>query len=204
MILVMRTQIGKDENEWVNLAWTWMHEEVRAGQSVFIPAGGTPQALYRRWVAEPTSLLRSLKFLQIDEILNGPEKGAFRRFFEEELGSYLRQIEWIGECNRTADVAVLGVGVNGHVAFHEPHLPRQFSSGCVRLSQETLSYLSLQDPTWGVTYGVQAFLKAKKILVLARGERKQKIIKKALLEKNLPISWILEHSNVTLVTDFNV
>lgn len=196
--------IGKDENEWVSLAWRWLHDEVQAGQRVFVPAGGTPEPFYRRWVQEPTSLLRSLTLVQIDDILNGPQKGTFKKFFEKELPPFLKQIEWIDRADRAADIAILGVGVNGHVAFHEPHMPRHFTSGCVRLSVETLEYLRLDDPTWGVTYGVGAFMKAKKILVMAKGEKKERILKRALKDKNLPISFILEHPHVTLLTDFKL
>ncbi len=202
MILNMRMRIGKDENEWVKQAWTWIHDEISPGQSVFVPAGGTPTPLYRRWMQEPTSLLRGLRLLQLDEIISGERKGEFRAFFQRELPAYLPQFEWISTAESVADVAILGVGVNGHVAFHEPGLPRDFAGGCVRLSQETLSYLDLPDPTWGLTYGVATFMRAKKILVLARGANKKAVIEQATREKNLPISWILEHHDVTLVTDF--
>ncbi|MBX3020943.1 MAG: 6-phosphogluconolactonase [Bdellovibrionales bacterium] len=198
----MQTLVGKDDSDWVRLAWTWIHSEVENGQRVFVPAGGTPTPLYRRLCEEPTSLWRSLKLIQIDEILNGPKRGIFRGFFEAELKPFLAQMEWIGDADRAADVAILGVGINGHVAFHEPQLPRHFGSGCVRLSQETLSYLDLKDPTWGVTYGVAAFARAKKILVLAQGEAKQRVLRQALIKRDLPVSWILEHPNVTLISNF--
>lgn len=200
----MRIEIGKDENAWVNAAWTWIHEEVMPGQRVFIPAGGTPQLLYRRWTVEPTSLLRSLSLMQLDEILSGPMRGEFKKFLQTELPDYEDQIEWIDGADKVADVSILGVGINGHVAFHEPGLPKSFGGGCVRLSEETMGYLGLKEPTWGVTYGVATFLKSKKILVLARGEKKRSIIQRALKSKDLPISWILEHPAVTLITDFAV
>jgi 6-phosphogluconolactonase/glucosamine-6-phosphate isomerase/deaminase len=198
----MRTLIGKDENAWINLAWTWVHEEVTPGQKVFVPAGGTPQPLYRRWTAEPTSLLRSLHLMQIDEIISGPQKGHFKQFFEAELPDY--KVEWIDKGDATADVSILGVGVNGHVAFHEPGLPRNFSAGCVRLSDETCGYLQLKEPTWGLTYGVGTFWRSKKILVLVKGARKQAIMKRAMQKRDLPISWILDHPGVTVVSDFSL
>lgn len=198
----MRTLIGKDENAWINMAWTWVHDEITPGQKVFVPAGGTPQTLYRRWTAEPTQLLRSLKLIQIDEIISGPQKGHFKQFFEEELPPFTGQLKWIENADDTADVSILGVGVNGHVAFHEPGLPRDFRSGCVKLSAETQSYLQLKEQTWGLTYGVGAFAKSKKILVLVKGPRKQSIMKRALQKRDLPISWILDHPNVTVISDF--
>lgn len=200
----MQTLRGKDDHDWVRMAWTWLHENVRPGQRVFVPAGGTPTPLYRRLCAEPSDLWRSLKLIQLDEIISGPQRGHFRRFFETELAPFTRQIEWIGEADAGADVAILGVGVNGHVAFHEPNLPRAFDSGCVRLSQETRGYLGLREETWGLTYGVGAFLRARKILVMAQGANKQSVIRRALAGDQLPISWILEHHDVTLLTDFAV
>lgn len=203
-IVDMQLQIGKDEKNWVDLAWQWLHTEIKPGQSVFMPAGGTPQALYRRCTQEPTELLRSLKMLQLDEIITGPLKGCFRKFLETELAPFKSQMQWITNGDQTADVSILGVGINGHVAFHEPFLPKGFRSGCVMLSDEIQRYLELKDPTWGLTYGVDTFLRSKKILVLARGEKKRKILTQAIRDGNLPISWILEHPNVTLITDFNL
>jgi len=198
----MRVLVGKDENEWVKMAWTWVHEEISPGQRVFIPAGGTPQPLYRRWTAEPTQLLRSLRLMQVDEIISGPQKGHFKQFFKDELPGYLSQMEWIDRADNMADASILGVGVNGHVAFHEPGLPRNFCGGCVRLTDETRSYLHLQEPTWGLTYGVSTFARSKKILVMVKGARKQQIMKRALDKGGLPISWILDHPNVTVISDF--
>lgn len=200
----MRVQIGKDERDWIDQAWTWLHTEIQEGEKVFMPAGGTPQALYKRCVQEPTKLLKSLRMLQLDEIVSGPLKGNFRQFLEKELTPYVSQIEWIKNADNVADVAILGVGINGHVAFHEPFLPKNFASGCVILSPEIQNYLELKEKTWGLTYGVDTFLKAKKILVLARGEKKKAILQKAIQDRNLPISWILEHPNVTLLTDFQI
>lgn len=200
----MQTFVGKDDHDWVRLAWTWVHTEVQPGSRVFVPAGGTPTPLYRRFCEEPTPRLRSLRLVQIDDILTGPKRGYFRGFFETELNPFTSQMEWIDRADQTADVAILGVGVNGHVAFHEPRLPRHFSAGCVRLSHETLNYLELSEPTWGVTYGVGAFVKAKKILVLAKGEPKQRILRRALEKRDLPVSWILEHPCVTLISNFQL
>jgi len=200
----MRLQIGKDEREWTDLAWQWLNTEVQRGQSLFVPAGNTPLALYKRCVREPNELLKSLKLMQVDEILTGPLKGCFKNFLQRELAPFQNQMQWISEGDSCADVSILGVGINGHVAFHEPFLPKNFTSGCVILSEEIQNYLELKEPTWGLTYGVSTFLRSKKILVMARGESKRKILKAAIRDRNLPISWILEHPHVTLITDFDI
>lgn len=200
----MRKLVGKEEHAWTDLAWTWLHTEVQMGDRVFMPAGNTPLSLYKRCVAEPTPLLKSLHMMQLDEIISGPMTGHFRQFLEKEMAPYTKQMEWITNGSGHADAAILGVGINGHVAFHEPFLPKGFSSGCVQLSPEIQKYLELKETTWGLTYGVGTFLRAKKILVLARGESKRKILLQAIKDRNLPISWILEHPHVTLITDFEI
>jgi 6-phosphogluconolactonase/glucosamine-6-phosphate isomerase/deaminase len=200
----MRLVVCKDDRDWVQAGWDWSRTELEPGQRVFIPAGATPTPLYSRFRQEPTELLRRLTFVQIDEILNGPKRGTFRRFFETELNPFHAQIEMIENADRSADAAILGVGINGHVAFHEPRLPRDFGGGCVRLSRETLDYLHLDDPTWGVTYGVATLIKVRSILVVARGGNKAGILKRALKGAELPITWILHHPNVTLLTNFDL
>lgn len=189
--------------EWVNVAWEWMHTEVQPRARVFVPAGGTPQAIYQSWRDRKSDLLPSLKLIQIDDIVTGPKRGLFKRFLLEELPHMAGQLEFIDRGDATADIALLGVGVNGHVAFHEPDLPEDFYSGCVPLTEMTKRYLELLEPTWGVTYGASAFLQSKKILVLAKGEKKREILREALTQKScLPVAQVLRHSRATLVTDF--
>lgn len=200
----MRIQVSKDENSWVEQIWFWVHSQIGTGQRVFIPAGNTPLAAYRRWTATPSDLLRSLRFVQIDDILNGPQQGTFKKFFAAELKPFLSQFEWIDHADAGADVAILGVGVNGHVAFHEPHLPANFCSGCVALTSETRQYLELPQPTWGITYGAGSFLRCKKILLLARGEVKQRVLRQAQHDQSLPVGWIMRHPDVTLISDFEL
>ncbi len=197
----MRIQVGKSENEWLGLIWRWVHSEVKTQQRVFVPAGNTPLPVYRHWTRSPSPHLRTLRFLQIDDILSGPRRGSFRQFLETELAPFRTQFEWIEHADARADVAILGVGVNGHVAFHEPSLPRDFYSGCIPLAAATVKYLTLSDKTWGLTYGVGAFLQCSKILVLARGEGKKKVLEHAA---SLPIGWILQHPQVTLIADFEL
>ncbi len=199
----MQHLIGKDTNEWVDLAWNWVHKEVAPGSRVFVPAGGTPQPIYASWRERTSRLLPTLKLVQIDDIATGPKSGLFKKFLIEELPSLVGNMEFIDNADKRADVSILGVGVNGHVAFHEPDLPEQFYAGCVPLTDETLKYLDLAEPTWGITYGASSFLAAKKILVLAKGERKRAILMEALKPSStLPVAQILRHLEVTLISDF--
>jgi 6-phosphogluconolactonase/glucosamine-6-phosphate isomerase/deaminase len=202
----MRVLVGKDDNEWTQLVWTWFHEQLKPRDRVFMPAGGTALPFYKMASRKPDSLLKNLKYLQLDEILTGPMRGNFQKFFRENMFPFIPQFEWIQDPPNPeprADAAVLGVGINGHVAFHEPGQPRDFFAGRVQLNPETMDYLNLKDRTSAVTYGAAAFENCPKILLLARGKKKRSILEKARKEGNLPVSWIMSHANVTLISDFN-
>lgn len=181
----------------------WLEARVREGaRSVFLPAGRTPENLYALWEKEKPSWLAGVTLKQIDDVLTGPRAGTFRRFFETHLPSYTRQFEWIERADSSADVAILGLGLNGHIAFHEPSLPRDFYGGCVELTEITRRTLGLADPTWGLTYGASTFMACKSILMIASGESKRDVVAR-LCERSpsLPAASLLEHRDFTLLID---
>ena len=96
-------------------ASAWLEECVRGGaRSVFLPAGRTPESLYALWERERPEWLERIMFKQIDDVMNGPQAGMFRKFFEQHLPSYLRQFEWIDQADSRADVAIHGVSIDSH------------------------------------------------------------------------------------------
>src|SRR6185312_7337213 len=108
--------------------------------------------LYRRWRHDHPQYLRQAQFVQLDEVLDGSL--PFQNFFCEELPDFRSQFEFISTAERGGDIALLGLGPNGHVAFHEPGLPRDFYSGCLRLSGESCERLHLPASTRAISYGV--------------------------------------------------
>lgn len=196
----------KDPQKTAIFANTWCEEQVNSHNSnnLFIPAGNTPVPLYQLWEQKRLPYLDKLKFLQVDEVINGPHKGIFKRFFEQHIPYYKNQISWISGDPVTADVAILGLGLNGHVAFHEPGIPEHFKIGCVRLSEDTCQNLNTPKDTWGLTYGVGAFSKCQKILVIACGSCKTKILKELLSDNsNVPASFLKHHPGLTIIGDEN-
>lgn len=181
----------------------WLEKRVLSGaRSVFLPAGRTPETLYALWENEKPSWLSGVRFKQIDDVLTGPQAGVFRQFFETHLPSYVNQFEWIDRADSEADVAVLGLGLNGHIAFHEPVLPRDFLGGCVQLTEITRRTLGLADPTWGITYGASTFMKCRSILMIAAGETKRDVVAR-LCERStsLPATSLLQHRDFSLIVD---
>ncbi len=200
----MTLLIAEDATDLSRQASKWLETQAstKRATSVFLPAGKTPEGLYKFWESTRPKWLRTLELRQIDEVLSGPQAGLFRRFFETHLPSYQSQISWIDRADEAADLAVLGLGLNGHIAFHEPHLPKDFYGGCVQLSDVTCKTLSLEAGTWGLTYGASAFMSCKSILMIASGESKRDVVQKLLeRSKDLPATALLAHSDFTLIAD---
>ena len=192
-----KKKVSQFASEWVERAIN----EVGA-KSLFIPAGNTPIGLYEIWEKDRPKFLDSVKLLQIDEVISGPKTGMFKRFFEEYLPTYSEQIDWIGEKENAAEIAILGLGVNGHIAFHEPELTSDFSFGRVKLSSITCKNLDAGDNVYGLSYGLGSFLKCKKILMIILGESKQEILERLLnRDPNVPAAKLLDHPGFEIICD---
>lgn len=185
-------------------ASNWCRQKFKkfGATSIFVPAGKTPIPLYEDWERTRPDFLHRARLLQIDEILTGKRKGEFKNFFSQHLPSYLNQIELISSADEIADLAILGLGLNGHVAFHEPGLAPQFVGGCVSLSKPTCDYLQLEPTTWGLTYGVGTFIQAKAILMIVTGGSKNSILTRLTnRDPELPATHLMTHQDFTLVCD---
>lgn len=96
---------------------------------------------------------------------------------------------------------VVGVGQNGHVAFHEAGIPFESSRMLlVRLDETTIAnavadghFPSIpQSPHYAVSMGIELVFKARKVMVLANGKRKINPVARSLLGEvspDLPLSY---------------
>ncbi len=207
----MKKIVVQGQNEWVQAAALWLNEkqaEYKA-KSIYVPAGETPKPLYKDWELRRPECLNKMKMIQIDDVLDGEKKNVFKQFFFDELPSYAPKIEYFEVGESQADLGILGLGMNGHVAFHEPGLPANFYSGCVQLQNETLHNLGLANGTWGKTYGANAFYKCKALLIAVKGAKKRDILIRTLegglrMAKEVPACALLSHPDLTILTDFEI
>lgn len=142
--------------------------------------------------------------LRLGRSVSCPDAGA--RDPDNEITAFAGAIERDGGL----DLCVLGIGVNGHIAFNEPGAGRDSRARAVALTEASRaahaeSFGALEKvPRRGMTLGVAEILAARQILVLATGARKADIVQRALegpMSAAIPASWLREHGDVTWLID---
>lgn len=125
---------------------------------------------------------------------------------EAECARYNQVIRDLGGI----DLQLLGLGVNGHIGFNEPDDAFAKETHLVTLTQSTIDANSrlfdrIEDvPHYAFTMGIRSIMRARKILVVANGENKADIIKKAFfgpVTPQVPASILQMHPDVILVGD---
>ena len=108
------------------------------------------------------------------------------------------------------DLQLLGIGHNGHIGFNEPADEFVKTTNCVKLAQSTIDanarfFESIDDvPKEAYTMGIGTIMQAKCVLVMATGEGKSEIMKKAFLgpvTPQVPASILQFHPNLIIVGD---
>jgi len=108
------------------------------------------------------------------------------------------------------DLAILGIGVNGHVGFNEPPSDRWTTTREVELTPETIRankrYWGQEERIVrrGVTVGMTTLIGARRVLLVASGTGKRDIVRRAMLgpvSAEVPASLLREADDVTLLVD---
>ena len=127
-----------------------------------------------------------------------------------DVEDYCRRYETAIEQAGGIDVQLLGVGRNGHIAGNEP-----FSSRNGRTRLVTLDVVTRRDaasdffsedavPLQALTMGVGSILSARKIILVALGEHKAKVIRELAegpVTERLPASYLQEHPDAVVLVD---
>ncbi|MGI5899055.1 MAG: glucosamine-6-phosphate deaminase [Christensenellales bacterium] len=106
------------------------------------------------------------------------------------------------------DLQLLGIGHNGHIGFNEPCEALEKGTHVTKLSESTIKansrfFLSEdQVPKYAITMGIDNIMSAKRILLLACGEGKRDILKRALygpITPMVPASFLQSHGALTVI-----
>ena len=108
------------------------------------------------------------------------------------------------------DLAILGIGMNGHVGFNEPPSDYWTTTRQVELAPETID---ANARYWGrsdhvsrraVTVGMATLVNARQILLLASGRSKRNIVRRAIcgpVSAEVPASLLQKAPDVTVLVD---
>lgn len=108
------------------------------------------------------------------------------------------------------DIQVLGIGTNGHIGFNEPDVKFEAITHLVKLDEETIEansrfFNSIEEvPKSAISMGIKTIMHAKKIVLLASGSEKAKVIERMIngdITPDLPASILQLHPDVTLILD---
>lgn len=107
-------------------------------------------------------------------------------------------------------VQVLGIGRNGHLGFNEPGSALDSTTRVVRLTATTrrdnarFFDSSEQVPTHAITQGLATIMRARRLVLVALGERKADAVRAALhgpVDPQWPASVLQRHPDAYVVTD---
>lgn len=114
------------------------------------------------------------------------------------------------EENGGIDLQILGIGQNGHIGFNEPDEKLYANTHLTDLTENTIKANSRffekesDVPTKALTMGMGTILKAKKIIILANGKAKHKVVSELvqpMITTNNPATFLNAHADVTLICD---
>ena len=107
------------------------------------------------------------------------------------------------------DLAVVGLGMNGHIGFNEPGSSPSGATRVVALQPVTITAATAQygarsAPSGGVTVGFARLLAAQEVWLLVTGERKAAVLRQALEgpeDAACPASLLRRHPRLTVFAD---
>jgi galactosamine-6-phosphate isomerase len=230
----MNIEILKDGNEIANAVSDYVIEEINQNPSLLLctATGGSPTTTYNYLTKKkdlyPTDQIRILKldewggvpmdnpqtcehYMQkhIIKPLNISEENYFGfNSNPENPENEIRRIKNILIKQGPIDICILGLGLNGHIAFNEPPSSADVACHVAMLSAQSLAHpMALEmgiTPTYGLTLGIKEIMESKKIYMLICGAHKKEIAEKFLsgeITDDLPASHLWAHPNVHCFID---
>jgi glucosamine-6-phosphate deaminase len=138
--------------------------------------------------------------------INIPDGTLPKEKVNEFCAAYEAKIEKLGGI----DIQILGIGRTGHIGFNEPGSSEKSLTRLITLDQVTRidaasDFFGEENvPRKAITMGVGSILKAKRVIMMAWGEGKSFVIKKAVegpISDQIPSSFLQKHTNCLVVLD---
>lgn len=198
-------------------------------------SGDTPAGLYKEIVEKVNQHKLNISdwsFIGLDEWvgMNEADEGSCRFNLEEQLFHPLkvaankisffdgRASDLNKECEEVEafirqkggmDIAILGLGMNGHIGMNEPGTSVSLRSHVTALDPVTQKigqkyFKSEQQLNEGITLGIATLMEAQQIILLVSGAHKAEIVKQILegdISEKLPGSLLRNHPGLKIYLD---
>lgn len=204
------------------------------GAAYVIAATGASQFEFLDALAQKKIDWTKVVFFHLDEYVGLSEShpASFRRYLKERVVSRIqpRTFHFLNgeaddvyeECRRvgdligqqTIDVAFVGIGENGHLAFNdppadfdieEPYLVVNLDEACRQQQVGEGWFKSIADvPTQAISMSITQILKSRNILCIVPDQRKAEAVRSSVeleVSPTRPASILQQHESVTLYLD---
>jgi glucosamine-6-phosphate deaminase len=213
--------------EWASSVAARFAEQVGGGDHLCLATGNTTKPLYAE-IARRTSL-RGLTLFLLDEFGGLPQgdTGRCMSMLDRDLLRLSRgqpDLFWpdvdaidasvaaaaYGDLVASAglDLALVGLGANGHVGMNEPGSAAGDSTRVVSLATSTIAnaanYGATAVPTWGITVGISELTTARDVWLLVTGRHKRDILSRTLdgpIGSEVPATFLRHRRRLTVFVD---
>lgn len=167
------------------------------------------------WPMQPEDLQSYRRFMRehlFDHVdidpkhANVPDGTVPREKVAEYCETYEKRIQAAGGI----DLQILGIGRTGHIGFNEPGSPRDSRTRIITLDKVTRMdaasdfFGEWHVPRKAITMGVGTILTSRRLVLLAFGEHKAPVIKRAVegeITSSVSASFLQEHPSARIVLD---
>ena len=164
---------------------------------------------------EPHKLQSYVRFMRehlLDQVDLKPENVHFPdgTIAIEEVPEFCRKYEEKVKSYGGIDLQLLGIGRTGHIGFNEPGSGKKSRTRLISLDHITIAD-SASDffgeenvPKRAITMGIGNIMESKKIILMAWGEGKAKIISNTVegpVTSNIPATFLQDHPDARIVLD---
>ncbi len=198
-----------------------------------LATGSSPVPLYKELVKackEKKVSFANIVSFNLDEYVDLDEKyfdQSYRNFMDVNLFNNVNILksnthfpskqtieQYDDEINKSGgiDLQVLGLGVNGHIAFNEPGTPFNAKTHLVKITDSTKQANARffdnkpeNVPSAAITMGIKTIMSAKKIILIATGKNKAEAISKLFKNKynpQWPVTALIYHPDVSIFVDY--
>ena len=190
-----------------------------------LPTGSTPLGLYEELVNRELDWSSIMTFNLDVYIMNPNHPQSYQTFMKKHFFNRIniypnrchfpdRNTQWYedkiagtmgGGTGSGIDLCLLGIGTNGHIAFTEPDTAFDSLTRVVDLSEQTIEdnsrfFDSMDEvPKQAITMWLATIMKSNKIILMANGVNKFKILNVAMnggIKEEVPASILQKHDNV--------